>query len=271
MGYDVSNFRTEVLERSAWIPVLVDFWAKWCGPCRILTPVLERLAEKHKGKWELKKLNTEEYPDIASQYGIQSIPNVKLFVAGDVVNEFTGALPESSIEQWLQNALPDKYQKALDQAEQMIHQQRYEDAKAKIDSVLVSSPSHERARALLAIAVLFSDRKRALELAASIEPGSPYSDIADTVRTFGNLMARLDRPSELTEGSAKLLYLSAIKNLSEGLFDDALRQFIQTIREDRYYDDDGSRKACIAIFKYLGEENDITLKHRRDFGNALYV
>jgi putative thioredoxin len=271
MNHEVKDFQKEVIQRSSSVPVLVDFWAEWCGPCKILGPVLEKLAERHSNEWELKKLNTEEFPDIASQYDIRSIPNVKLFSEGSVINEFVGALPESTIEQWLRAALPDKYQHQLGEAERMVRGRRYDDARDLIEPILKEVPEHERARSLLALACLFSDRKRAVDLVAHIDESSKYAEIGETIRTFDTLISKLDDPSTLPQAAAKTSYLAAIKDLSVGLFDVALEKFIRCIREDRYYDDDGSRKACIAIFKYLGDESEIVIKHRREFGSALYV
>ena len=271
MMYDVNNFEEDVIHRSASVPVLVDFWAEWCAPCRMLSPVLEKLAEKHKGEWELKKLNTEQFPDVATRYEIQSIPNVKLFSEGMVVNEFVGALPETSIEQWLRAALPDKFERVLDQAETLIRQQQYLEARKMIEPVLAANQGHERAQSLLAFALLSTDRKRAIDLLAPIDESSKFWDAAETVRTIDQLLSKLDGAPPLPESAVKEKYLSAIKNLNAGEFDKSLDQFIHVIREDRSYDDDGSRKACIAIFKYLGEEHEITLRHRREFGNALYA
>jgi putative thioredoxin len=271
MSHEVKDFSKEVIEFSKSVPVLVDFWAEWCGPCKILGPVLERLADKHKERWVLKKVDTEAMPDIAAQYGIRSIPNVKLFVNGAVVDEFVGALPEEAIERWLQKALPDTYHDQLDKAQRLIFRQNFTDAAVILESVLASVPEHEHARSLLALSLLFTDRKRAVGLIADLDQGSQYWELVDTVRTLDELMAKLDAPNQLTDQPAKTKYISAIRSLVKADFDEVLRQFIEIIREDRKYDDDGSRKACIAIFKYLGEEHDITLKHRRDFGNALYV
>ena len=271
MSHNVKDFSKEVIQLSKSVPVLVDFWAAWCGPCKILGPVLERLADKHKESWVLKKVDTEAMPDIAAQYGIQSIPNVKLFVNGTVINEFVGALPEAAIEQWLQKALPDKYHDQLDKAQQLIVRQNFADAATILESVLASVPNHEHARSLLALSLLFTDRKRAVGLVADLDQGSQYWERVDTVRTLNELMAKLDVPNQGADKPIGAKYISAIKSLANVDFDEALRQFIEIIREDRKYDNDGARKACIAIFKYLGEEHDITLKHRRDFGSALYV
>ncbi len=268
---DITDFQSEVLELSKRIPVLVDFWAEWCGPCKILGPVLERLAAKHEGQWELKKLNTEEFPDVAGQYDIRSIPNVKLFVNGEVVNEFVGALPETSIERWLQSALPDRHAAELDLAEQLLRQQDYEQARTLLEPIVSQSQDHERGRVLLATALLSSDRKRSLQLLESIDASSKYFELADAVRSMDQLLLKSENPESLPEAPVRQRYAVAINWAAEGKYDEALEEFISVIREDRYYDDDGARKACIAIFKYLGEEHEVTLRHRREFGNALFA
>lgn len=100
------NFQKEVVEKSFDKPVLVDFWAPWCGPCRIIGPTLEKLARESAGTWRLVKINTDKHAEISQQFRIRGIPAIKLFVNGEVVNEFVGALPEHAIRKWLDQALP---------------------------------------------------------------------------------------------------------------------------------------------------------------------
>ncbi len=100
------KFQTEVLDKSHDKPVLVDFWAPWCGPCRVLGPTLDTLARESGGDWRLVKINTDAHPDLSQRFGIRGIPAVKLFVDGAVAAEFTGALPEAEVRRWLGTHLP---------------------------------------------------------------------------------------------------------------------------------------------------------------------
>jgi putative thioredoxin len=271
MAHEAKDFQKDVVELSSTIPVLVDFWAEWCGPCRVLTPVLERLAGKHAGEWELRKVNTEEMPDVAARYGIRSIPNVKLFVDGKPTQEFVGALPEAAVEAWLQKALPDKNRKALAQAEELIRGGKGEDASPLLEAVLGSSPGDEHARALLAMQVVFFDPERARSLVEGIHEASPDGPLAAGVLAILRCREVAARPDTLPPGEARDTYLSAASLLSQREFDGALGKFIEVIRMDRSYDDDGGRRCCLAIFAHLGEDHPVTRGRRREFGSALYV
>ena len=97
----ILDYSHDVLARSHTVPVLVDFWADWCGPCRVLKPTLEKLAGEAAGRWELVKIDVDEQPELAAQHGIRGIPAVKLFHRGRIVAEFSGAAPEPQVRQWI--------------------------------------------------------------------------------------------------------------------------------------------------------------------------
>jgi len=110
------DFQSDVIEASKTSPVLVDFWASWCGPCLMLSPSLEKLANEAGDSWNLIKVNTETQPELAAKYGIRSIPNVKLFVNGEISGEFIGALPEEEIKQWLESNIPERSEIEMEEA-----------------------------------------------------------------------------------------------------------------------------------------------------------
>ena len=101
----IINLQTDIIEASMTQPVLVDFWAEWCAPCRVLGPILEKLADEPDSNWNLVKVNTDLQPNLAIEYGIMGIPAVKLFVNGKIVDTFVGALPENQVKQWLNKHL----------------------------------------------------------------------------------------------------------------------------------------------------------------------
>ncbi len=266
---EVADFNKEVIERSYVVPVLVDFWAEWCGPCKFLGPVLERLAEKNGGRYELVKVDTDAHQELAAQYGIRGIPNVKLFVDGTVVSEFTGALPEPMVAQWLASALPNRFRKEIEQAKMLMEEGNEEEAGILLKGVLAQEPANHDAQALIARTIVFSDPERAVELVRDVEENSGEFPLAEAIRTIGALARKSKNVDSLPDDPVRRIYLQGIDKLLRQDFDGALELFIGVVRENRMYDDDGARKACIAIFRILGDSNDIARTRRREFSSAL--
>jgi putative thioredoxin len=271
VAFEIQDFSKDVLERSASVPVVVDFWAEWCAPCRMLGPILEKLSQNAHGRWVLAKVDTDKHQDLAAQYGIRSIPSVKLFVDGSVVNEVSGALPEPAVKQWLARALPDPHTKEVDRADELLKAGKVPEGQNILINVLRQNPANHRAQVLLAWSYLETAPEKAEELVKGIEEDSRHFQIADAIRTFADLFKKLEHPELLPDGPAKVLYLEALHALARRDYATSLERFIEVIRQDRYYDEDGARRACIAIFKVLGEEDEVTRNFRRAFSSALYV
>ena len=269
MGYEVSSFQEDVIAASRERPVLVDFWAPWCGPCRVLGPVLEKLAAENDDAWTLVKVNTDAHPEISNQYGIRGIPAVKLFVDGAVVDEFVGALPEYAVQQWLDKALPTENKRRVEEAENALLEGDPAHAEAVLREILAEEPPLPKAQILMARLLAFREPERAAELARSAAFTEPsFLQDGQAVETIARLLT-LDA-DELPEEAGKTTYLAARDALERQDFDAALEGFIDVIRTHRYFDDDGARKACIAVFTLLGPGHPATLRHRRTFDMSLY-
>jgi putative thioredoxin len=196
---------------------------------------------------------------------------VKLFVDGAVVNEFHGALPESTVRQWLDRSLPDPHKKVIEQAESLLKVGKTLEGQQLLQSVLERDPFNHHARVVLAGTHLETAPEKATALVEGIEEDSRHFPMADAIRTFAGLTAKLEHPGLLPDQPIRAVYVEALHALARGEYETSLKRFIEVIRQDRYYDDDGARRACIAIFKLLGEENPVTRNYRRAFSSALYV
>jgi putative thioredoxin len=270
MKHEINNFVIDVIQRSFQVPVVADFWADWCGPCKILGPVLERLAEENYGAWLLAKVDTEHFVNEAETYQIQSIPNVKLFLDRNVAAEFTGALPEQAVRQWLQKYLPDPWRRDLLEAERLLGSGDDQAGRVTLENILTVDPTNLRGRTLLAKSLVFTDPHRATELIGRPEDLGG-DEIAEAVGVLAGILVEKQGTGRGSADGPASLYGRAVNFLRLQDFDRALATFIRLIRASRYYRGDAARKACIAIFKYLGEDHSVTLKHRRDFGSSLYA
>ncbi|MFQ5569920.1 MAG: thioredoxin [Rhodothermales bacterium] len=271
MPFEVVNFQEDVIEKSRRTPVLVDFWAPWCGPCRTLGPVLEKLAQQNGDHWTLVKVNTDQHPQVSMQYGIRGIPAVKLFVDGTVVDEFTGALPEYAVKQWLDKALPSENKRRLEQAEIALGANESDVAEPLLRQVLADEPTNPKARILLAQLLVFRDPHEAAELAQGASfAGASFVQIEEAIQVVAHLIQLKNHPDDLPDEEGKTLYLEAIEAVARRDFDAALIRFIEILQHHRYYDDDGARKAGIALFTLLGADHPATRKHRRTFDMWLY-
>jgi len=260
------DFQCDVIEQSHDIPVLVDLWAEVCAPCHMLTPVLEKLALESEGRWKLVRINTDDHPDIASTCHVRGIPTVQLFIKGEMTGEFSGAIPEQRIREWLKQALPGLYEKEITLAAELVEQGKPAMAVSLLEGVLHKEADNLLARALLVRLRLFVHPEEALRLSASLESEPQYAALAETVRVLARLC--MISKDNLPDDGVRDDYFAAVEELKQQHFDAALAGFIEVIVQNRSYDDDGSRKACIAIFRYLGEDDEVTRKYRKLFDRS---
>lgn len=265
------NFQTDVIEASKKTPIVVDFWAEWCAPCRMLGPVLEKLDNEANGRWKLIKINTEEHQQVAMEYGIRSIPAVKMFSDGQVVAEFVGALPEVQIKKWLDENIPTEGKKMLNTARAELKSGNKSEAEKLFRRVLELEPQSYEARIPLAFLLLEKDVTQAYDLIKDIPEDEPLFSNAQPIQVLARLHVEWDNiKSGATDTPAWKDYLSGINAFQQKDYETALQNWIDAIVVDKTIDDDGPRKACIALFALLGQEHALTQKYHRRFTSALF-
>jgi putative thioredoxin len=260
------NFQTDVIERSHTVPVVVDFWAAWCGPCKMLGPVIEALATEQAGRWELVKIDTEAQQELAARYGIRSIPNVKMFRNGEVVAEFAGALPKGQIEKWLDEHIPNPAKAEL--AKLLPEIAHFPDAavQEQLQAYLAATPQLTEAKLALATYTVLLAPEEARELLEGI-PLTP--DTMDQLADIRQLAQFIQFEQQSTAKVEAELHLSqqAFRN---GFPEEGIQHLIQATMYDKGFQDDLPRKTAIAFFRLWGNAHPLTRQYRRQFDMVLY-
>lgn len=254
------DFNKEVIELSRKHPVLVDFWAPWCGPCQYLGPTLEELETEAKGNWKLVKVNTDENQEIATQFGIRGIPDVRLFIDGKEKAQFTGALPKNQVEQWLKTNLPDDREKELE-----IILGKMNGSTKELEDFVKRNPDLPRASMALAQKVLLDNPELANQALKRIPPTNEDFQKAQNLIPLSQLLN-----FEKQENDIGALIYKAKENVLNSDFETAIISLIEAVRLEKSFYDELARKATIAIFNYLGDDHELTRKYRRQFDMALY-
>ncbi len=266
VGFDVTNFEEDVLIASKSRPVVVDFWAPWCGPCRVLGPVLEKLALEQSERWTLVKVNTEQFQDLSIQYGIRGIPAVKLFVDAQVTDEFTGALPEAAVRQWLDTAIPGEGSKLLSSAEAFLESGDQNAAMVILEQIVADEPTNPLAAGLLALCLAFLNPQRAASLARTAASSEPrFAVISEAIHTLDGYRNRIQSEKPFADESGRADFIRALTALSDNRLEEVVMALLEVIKTNRYYEDDASRKIGVAVFTLLGNRHPLTRSYRRTF------
>lgn len=259
------DFQKEVIDKSFDQPVLVDFWAPWCGPCQVLGPTIEQIAEEQQGQWSLVKLNTEEQQDIASRYQIRSIPNVKLFHQGQVIAEFSGALPRTSIINWLEEHLPNSNKEALANIKERLLKNDSLAVK-DLETLTQKHPEFKEARLTLAQQLIFTQPDQAMALIQDFKTEYKYYDEANYLKDLMNFAHhQADTNSPVGKKIAAAQFAAQQMDL-EAL----IQLIIQAVSLQKDYADALPRKTGVAIFRTLGSAHPLTKSYRWKFDMSLY-
>ena len=282
---DTKSFMVDVVEASKSVPVLVDFWAPWCGPCKTLGPILEKLTREGKGKIKLVKVDIDKSPEVASQMRVQSIPAVFAFVDGRPVDGFMGTLPESQIRQFISKlskmgGRAEQIETALGMARQSFERQDFE---VVIDGAIqIIEVDHTQAEAY-ALKARAEIELGQLELATATLADVPADKLQDpnviSAKATLDLALNPVDTSELTRLEAAIaktpddfaarLELAVVLNGSNQR-SEAIDQLIYVIRKDRSWNEDAARRQLVSFFEAWGPKDEATLMGRRKLSSVLF-
>jgi putative thioredoxin len=279
-----ATFRQDVLTESMRQPVLVDFWAPWCGPCKQLTPVIEKVVKAAAGKVKLVKMNIDEHPQIAGQLGIQSIPAVIAFQRGQPVDGFMGALPEAQIKGFIERLVgpvTGAVEELLNQANALAEEGDASGAAEIYAAVLAQD--QENAPAIAALAKLHLDMqdlegaKRFLAMAPKDKANDPAIaavraaiDLAEQAASLGDL-AELQHRVDADPLDHQARFDLAVGLAGKGRRKEAVDHLLEIVRRDRSWNDDGARKQLVQFFEAWGPKDETTIAGRRRLSSILFA
>jgi len=287
---NTENFVVDVIDASHDTPVIVDFWAPWCGPCKQLTPTLEKVVRDARGAVRLVKINTDENQELAAQMRIQSIPAVFAFVKGRPVNGFAGAQPESQVKAFVQRLIqaaggqvgPSPVEQALEQAEEALARNDAGTASAIFGQVIAHDPKNAAAIAGLAKCHIsagnFTEARKVLDRAtgdlaknAAVAAARTALELAEQSKQSAGQIGELRRRLEQNPNDHQARADLAMALYGAGQRDQAIEELLEIIRRDRRWNDEAARKQLVKFFEALGPTDPLTISARRRLSSLLFA
>ena len=273
------NFASAVIEKSRETLVLVDFWADWCAPCRMLMPVLAALATEYSGKIQLVKVNTDKEPQLATEYGVRSLPTVKLFKAGQVVDEFMGVLPERAVREFIERYLDRPADHQIRVAVELSATGQHDEAIKLLAAALAEDPKYDKTRLALAeeqieVGSLADARQTLNEASNQVRFDAPFKsliarlELAEIANSDVNRATLEKRISSNPDDLASREQLGAIC-FAAGENDAAMEQWLEIVRRGQGDIKENGRENLIRTFEVLGSQDQDVTRYRRLLAQAL--
>jgi putative thioredoxin len=268
---DESTFEPEVLLRSHEVPVVVDFWAAWCGPCRTLGPLLERLTIEAGGAFRLAKVDVDANPNLAARYGVRGIPAVKGFRGGAVVAEFVGSQPEPLVRRFLQNLAPSAESIASERAQSLLSTRHWPEAEQAFRALLDEEENSPAAALGLVKSLVMQGRGEEAEGLLDRFPSGTEWVEAEKLRPLAQALALAEAFSaSLPDAPLEAAYVRAASLVGRGNLPAAMDGLIEILRQDRHYRKGAPRLVLLGLFMLLGEDDPLTRQYRDELASILF-
>jgi len=274
-----NNFEAEVIERSYHTTVFVDFWAEWCNPCKILIPILTAMAEQQAGKFHLAKVNSDQERNLSAQFGIRSIPTVKIFKQGEIVDEFNGVLPEATITDYIEKHQFKEDDLLLQKAKEAFETNKNDAASELLKTILEKDATNIKAIAMLSRIHLHQGDVAAVdELLGHVTINKMDDPTIHEIHILNEFAREVvngpgidTMQSLLAENDdIEVRYKLACKYALLEQYESALEQFLEVMKKDRKYKDDGARKSMVSIFELLGSSGPLVTQFRMKISRLLH-
>jgi len=266
------TFELEVIERSEEVPVIVDFWAPWCGPCRMLSPILERLADDPDYDFILAKVNVDNNPNLSMEFRVQGIPAVLAFVDGQVVGEFVGAQSEAKVREFLQEIIPSELDEELEEAQSLLATHHWKMAETVYRQILMQNPEHPTAMINLARALVAQGKGcEAIGYLQDCKDGQELVQaerLMPLARQLCDAKTNWSDEDEISEIEAQ--FRQAVRLYERGNIAAALDGLLDVLRQDKRFGKGIARDVMLATFELLGESDDITPTYRQELALVLF-
>ncbi len=267
---DESDFEYEVLHYSGHVPVVVDFWATWCVPCRVLGPILESLAREGQGQFRLAKLIVDESPRLARQYKIKQIPAVKAFLNGHVVAEFSGVLPEPNVREFIKHLSPSETDLLYEKGKSLLTQGQFAEAEDAFREFLSENSDH--AGALLGLVRVLLWRGKGNEAALLLRnfPASHHYKTAQLLKPVADVLNELRELPVENENPLEAAFRNGVRLARNGKILVALDGFLDILRRQKDYRQGQVKDVYVGLLAVLGDDHPEVRQYRQDLSSVIF-
>lgn len=265
-----ANFEYEVVNFSHNTPVVVDFWAEWCVPCKMLDPILRKIANDYEGLFRLAKVNVDENQSLAMRFNVRGIPAVKAFRDGKMIAEFSGVQSETKIRKFLKEIIPSTLDLNIEKANSLLEAANWEQANNVFRQVVSEQPGHPNALLGIAKSLIALGRgSEARDILNSFPVSREFSS-AEKLKPITKAITEYKKLNQETLNPIDLTYFHALRLVSLGNLPAAMDGILDVLRLDRNYHNDEAKQVILGIFEILGPENPITRQYQSELASVLF-